>query len=116
MEKQSEEYNEKIKEYAEEHKEPSQIILEPWIMSDEDWEESPYEKAYYTYYAQDNVLVDEHMEIVADGRCGEDYKDICEINGVVHVCNEELETNFEITYYDESSYTEDSINYEEFYE
>lgn len=108
-------YNEKIKEYAAEHREKPIRVLEPWIMEDDEWNESPYEKAYYTYYALDDVLVDDNMQIVADGRCGTEFVDICKADNIVHVCNEELETNFEICYYDESTYAEDSANYDDLY-
>lgn len=104
--KEIEEYNETASQYIEKQKEVPERTLEPWIMSDDDWKESPYERAYYTYFSMDNLLVDEHCQIVGDGRCGEDFVDTLEAEGVVHVCNEELETNFEITYKDDESYSE----------
>lgn len=102
----AEKQNEIMKEYVAQHREPDTIILEPWIMSDEDWKLSPYEKAYYTYFAQDDLLVDEHGDVITDDRCGDMYVDIVETEGICHICNEDLETNFEITLNDDESYHE----------
>lgn len=104
--------NELVKEYVSANKEQEVPSIEPWIMKDEEWEESPYEKAYLTYYAVSDVLADENLRMIDDNRCGSDYINNFE-NGVVHVCNEDEQVNYEIRYFDGNSFEEDTMNADE---
>ena len=104
----SEAQNDIVKEYVSNHKELPKAEIDPWIMTDEEWNESPYEKAYLTYYAVSDVLADENLRMIDDNRCGSEYVDNF-VNGIVHVCNEDEQVNYEIRYFDGNSFEEDSM-------
>lgn len=105
----SNEHNDLINKYATEHREVPERFLEPIIFDKEDFDLSPYDRVSYTYLQKDDVLLDENGSMVVDGRCGDEFADICIRDGVAYVCNEELEMLFEIDLDTENTYEDMQI-------
>lgn len=105
----SNEHNDLINKYAAEHREVPERFLEPIIFDKEDFDLSPYDRVSYTYLQKDDVLLDENGSMVVDGRCGDEFADICIRDGVAYVCNEELEMLFEIDLDTENTYEDMQI-------
>lgn len=77
-------------------------VTKPYVISRTEWDESLYEKLQYTYYDDDDVLVDEDGNVVSDPeailgefsyRFGYGSGD----GAVVFVQNDQLQKDFEIT-------------------
>lgn len=94
----SNEHNKLVNSYVANNKEEEPKSTYPYcFMTKEEFEQSPYEKEYYTYFSSDGNLVDDVGNLVTDGRCGGAFVSQCLRNGVAYVCNEDLEVDFEIT-------------------
>jgi hypothetical protein len=86
----------------------------PYVVSQEEFmeggEEGEIRQVSYTYYAGDDVMVDEEEEIVDDwdktvGRENLKFGHLSEDPRIVYIRNEWLETDFEVTKHD-GTYTE----------
>ena len=104
-------HNQAVHEYVEAHKEPPIEVIEPVLISREEYDDSPYQHNSYQYFAMDNLLIDDQLHIVDTDICGTEYVDICESEGVAYVRNDEEEQVFEIEYYDYETYEDVKAKY-----
>lgn len=104
-------HNKAVQEYVETHKEPPIEIVEPVIITKEEYDDSPYQHNSYQYFAMDGLLIDDQLHIVDTDICGTEYVDICESDGVAYVRNDEEEQVYEIEYYDYETYEDVKAKY-----
>lgn len=104
----AENYNKIASDYVTEHRETPERVLEPVFLTKEEFEESPFQHNYYQWFTQDQVLVDDNLAIVDDNRCGLDFINKVEEEGICWVTNDELEQVYEIERFDDASI--DDIN------
>lgn len=109
-------HNMVINKYVSENREIPDRFLDPIIFTEEEYTLSPYDKEVYTYLSKDDVLLDENGAVVADGRCGDEFFDICLQEGVAYVCNEELEMDYKIVLNSEDTFEEMSLSDDEWYD
>lgn len=100
--KEAEEYNRMTAEYVEKNKEVVRV-LEPVLLSREDFENSPFQHNYYQWFTKDQLLVDDELCVVTDNRCGREFIEVVERDGIAWVTNDEIEEVFEIERFDDCS-------------
>lgn len=100
--KEADEFNKVVSDYVEENKEIIRV-LEPTLLTKEEFDESPFTHCYYQWFTQDQLLVDDELNVVTDNRCGRDFVDIVERDGICWVTNDEIEEVYEIEKFDDCS-------------
>lgn len=96
-------YNKIASDYATEHRETPERVLTPVFLTKEEFEDSPFQHNYYQWFTQDQVLVDDNLCVVDDNRCGLDFIDKVEEEGICWVTNDEIEQVYEIERFDDAS-------------
>ena len=99
----AENYNRIASDYVTEHRESPERVLEPVFLTKEEFEDSPFQHNYYQWFTQDQVLVDDNLTVVDDNRCGLDFIEKVEEEGICWVTNDELEQVYEIERFDDAS-------------